>query len=89
MALPPPPPLPGDATADGGALDGAGAVGNGALGDQPVDFNAPLSFEEMQMMQAMGVPFGFATTAGKHVEDDGANAGAVKVKSTRSARQFM
>jgi hypothetical protein len=32
---------------------------------------------------------GFDTTRGKHVEDEGANAGAVKVKTTRTARQFM
>jgi hypothetical protein len=41
------------------------------------------------MMQAMGVPFSFDTTQGRHVEDDSANASGIKVKSTRSARQFM
>ena len=37
----------------------------------------------------MGIPFGFETTAGQHVEDDAANVGVVKVKSTRAGRQFM
>jgi U4/U6.U5 tri-snRNP-associated protein 3 len=41
------------------------------------------------MMQAMGVPFAFDTTQGAHVEDERANVSGVKVKSTRSARQFM
>ena len=41
------------------------------------------------MMAAMGIPFGFDSTQGKKVEDDGANTGAVKVKTTRSARQYM
>ena len=54
-----------------------------------VDFDADISSEEMQMMAAMGVPFGFATTQGKHVEDDAVNAGAVKAKQTRKARQYM
>ncbi len=31
----------------------------------------------------------FDTTAGKHVEDERANAGAVKTESKRSARQYM
>ncbi len=32
---------------------------------------------------------GFDTTQGKGAEDDSAKAGAVKVKSTRQARQYM
>lgn len=32
-----------------------------------VDLNADLSAEEIQMMQAMGIPFSFDTTHGKHV----------------------
>lgn len=40
-------------------------------------------------MQAMGIPFGFQSTQGKHVEDDGANAGAIRAKSLRQARQYM
>ncbi|KAK9796707.1 hypothetical protein WJX73_006872 [Symbiochloris irregularis] len=54
-----------------------------------VDFDADISAEEMQMMQAMGIPFLFDTTQGKHVEDETANAGAVKAKQTRQARQYM
>jgi U4/U6.U5 tri-snRNP-associated protein 3 len=43
----------------------------------------------MQMMQAMGMPFGFETTQGKFVEDEAANISGIKVKSTRSGRQYM
>lgn len=32
---------------------------------------------------------GFDTSQGKHVEDESANAGAIKVKTTRTARQYM
>jgi U4/U6.U5 tri-snRNP-associated protein 3 len=32
---------------------------------------------------------GFDTTNGKYVDDETAHAGAVKVKSTRQARQYM
>jgi U4/U6.U5 tri-snRNP-associated protein 3 len=54
-----------------------------------VPFDADITAEEMQVMVAMGIPFGFETTAGKHVEGDAANAGAVKAKKTRRARQYM
>ena len=54
-----------------------------------VDFDADITPEEMQMMAAMGIPFGFDTTQGKHVDDDASNAGAVKSKQTRRARQYM
>jgi len=37
----------------------------------------------------MGIPFGFDTTQGKHIEDESVNAGAVKVKQKRRARQYM
>lgn len=56
---------------------------------QDIALDADLSPEEIQMMISMGIPFGFDTTQGKHVEDERANAGAVKVKTTRSARQYM
>lgn len=52
-------------------------------------FDAELTADELRMMQAMGVPFAFDSTQGKHIEDESANAGAVKIKSKRSARQFM
>lgn len=32
---------------------------------------------------------GFDSTQGKFVDDEGVNAGAVKVKTTRTARQYM
>ncbi len=48
-----------------------------------------ITFDEMQMMQAMGIPFGFDTTQGKQVEDEAANTSGIKIKSTRSGRQFM
>jgi U4/U6.U5 tri-snRNP-associated protein 3 len=54
-----------------------------------VDFMGDITAEEMQMMQAMGIPFGFDTTQGKEVEDEAANISAIKVKTTRSGRQFM
>ncbi len=54
-----------------------------------VGLDAGISSEEMQMMAAMGIPFGFESTQGKHVEDDAVNAGAVKAKQTRKARQYM
>jgi hypothetical protein len=48
-----------------------------------------LTPEEIQMMMSMGIPFGFDTTQGKKVEDEAANAGAIKIKTTRTARQYM
>lgn len=63
--------------------------GEAAPAPKDIDFMGDISAEEMQMMMAMGIPFGFDTTQGKHVEDDKANVGAVKVKSKRSARQYM
>ncbi|KAJ9525776.1 hypothetical protein QJQ45_003399 [Haematococcus lacustris] len=51
-----------------------------------VDFDADLTPEEIQAMQAMGIPFAFDTTQGKAVEDEAANASGIKVKSKRSAR---
>ncbi|KAF6265144.1 hypothetical protein COO60DRAFT_1480852 [Scenedesmus sp. NREL 46B-D3] len=41
------------------------------------------------MMQMMGMPFTFDSTQGRHVEDDAANASGIKIKSKRSARQYM
>ena len=57
--------------------------------NQQLDLNADLSAEEVQMMQAMGIPFGFDTTKNKHVEDEYANLSGIKTKTTRSARQYM
>ena len=54
-----------------------------------VDFDADISAEEMQMMSMMGIPFGFDSTQGKHVEDEASNAGGVKTKEKRRARQYM
>ena len=54
-----------------------------------VQLDAELSAEEIQMMSMMGIPFGFGTTQGKKVDDDACNAGAVKVNSKRTARQYM
>lgn len=54
-----------------------------------VALDAELTPEEIQMMQAMGIPYSFDSTQGKHVDDERANTGAVKVASTRRARQFM
>lgn len=71
---------------NGGVADGADADGGEQGG---VMFDTELTAEELRMMQAMGIPFTFDTTQGKHVEDDSANIGAVKIKSKRTARQYM
>jgi len=57
--------------------------------DNVVALDAELSAEEIQMMMAMGIPFGFDSTQGKHVDDTASNQGAVKVATKRSARQYM
>lgn len=57
--------------------------------EKDVQLDADLSPEEIQMMIAMGIPFGFDTTQGRHVEDEGANQGAVKTATKRRARQYM
>ncbi len=54
-----------------------------------VDFGADLTPEEIQAMQAMGIPFAFDTTQGKAVEDDAVNVSGYKIKSKRSGRQYM
>lgn len=54
-----------------------------------VQLDAELTAEEIQMMVAMGIPFGFESTQGKHVEDEAANQGAVKTATKRTARQYM
>ena len=56
---------------------------------QAVDFDADITTEEIDMMRMMGIPFIFDTTQGKHVDDEAANAGAVKAKEKRRARQYM
>ena len=40
-------------------------------------------------MMSMGLPFGFDTTKGKHVQDENANASYIKHPSKRTARQYM
>lgn len=77
----------GDEYANGGAA--AGQDDKAVKEDDETTFDTELTAEELRMMQAMGIPFTFDTTQGKHVEDESANAGAVKIKSKRSARQFM
>jgi U4/U6.U5 small nuclear ribonucleoproteins len=39
--------------------------------------------------QAFGIPFGFETSKGKHVDDEGSNLSLIKVPTTRQARQYM
>lgn len=41
------------------------------------------------MMRAMGIPVDFETTQGQHVEDERSNTSGLKVKTTRTARQYM
>ena len=57
--------------------------------EEDIAFDAELSAEEIQMMMAMGIPFGFDSTQGKHIDDDSANVGAVKTATKRTARQYM
>jgi U4/U6.U5 tri-snRNP-associated protein 3 len=54
-----------------------------------MDFGADLTPEEIQAMQAMGIPFAFDTTQGKHIEDESVNVSGYKIKTKRSARQYM
>eukprot|EP00967_Tisochrysis_lutea_P111317 scaffold174911_cov20-Tisochrysis_lutea.AAC.3 len=55
---------------------------------QGVDLNADLTAEEVQMMQAMGIPFSFDTTQGKH---DGSltGKGARQLSSAMGAREAV
>lgn len=69
--------------------DGLGSTYNAEPDAAEVEFDAGVTPEEIAMMAAMGIPFGFDTTNGKEVADDRANAGAVKAKQTRQARQYM
>mmetsp|Transcript_5596 Transcript_5596/g.16992 ORF Transcript_5596/g.16992 Transcript_5596/m.16992 type:complete len:275 (-) Transcript_5596:210-1034(-) len=55
----------------------------------PIDLNADLSAAEIQMMQAMGIPFGFDSTQGKEVDDETTKASAIRTATKRSARQYM
>jgi len=45
--------------------------------------------EQLAMMRAMGIPVGFDSTKGKHVEDARCHTSAVAKKNKREARQFM
>ena len=54
-----------------------------------MDLDAGVTPEEMQMMAAMGIPFGFDTTQGIDRGDEASKMGAVKAKQTRQARQYM
>jgi U4/U6.U5 tri-snRNP-associated protein 3 len=57
--------------------------------DGALKLDAELTAEELRMMQAMGIPFTFDTTQGRHVEDESANISGIKIKSKRTARQYM
>ena len=60
-----------------------------AVPEPEVDLDAGVTPEEMQMMAAMGIPFGFDTTQGVDRKDEASKMGAVKAKQTRQARQYM
>ena len=75
--------------AGGGSGGGGGAADPVAAAAPSLDAAAPPTDDEIAMMRAMGIPVEFDTTQGRRVDDDSANASGVKVKSTRSARQFM
>jgi len=59
--------------------------------EAPSDFGADFIPEDLQseiaLLKMMGLPVGFNTSKGKHVE--GNDWGAVKVKSQRVYRQYM
>lgn len=44
---------------------------------------------QLAMMRAMGIPVGFDTTKGKHVEDERCHESGVLQRNKREARQFM
>lgn len=69
--------------------DNIAATGEFQGSGNDIALDAELTPEEIQMMMAMGIPFGFDTTQGKHVDDDRANAGAVRSQTKRTARQYM
>lgn len=80
---------------DGGGSRGAG---NGAAAMEEEDgegddgglkLDVELTAEELRMMQAMGIPFTFDTTQGRHVDDESVNVSGIKIKSKRTARQYM
>ncbi|GMH37705.1 hypothetical protein BSKO_05578 [Bryopsis sp. KO-2023] len=54
-----------------------------------VDFTADITPEDVQMMQAMGIPFGFDSSKGKDSKDLASKMSSVRTKSTRQARQYM
>lgn len=72
----------------GAAMDAEGGE-DGEEGGGGLKLDAELTAEELRMMQAMGIPFTFDTTQGRHVEDDSVNASGIKIKSKRTARQYM
>ena len=69
--------------------DGLGSAPTAIPEAPELEYDAGVTPEEIAMMAAMGIPFGFDTTNGKEVQDAKANAGAVKAKQTRQARQYM
>lgn len=75
-------------SAGAAAMDAEGVEG-GEEGTGGLKLDAELTAEELRMMQAMGIPFTFDTTQGRHVEDDSVNVSGIKIKSKRTARQYM
>jgi U4/U6.U5 tri-snRNP-associated protein 3 len=45
--------------------------------------------EQLAMMRAMGIPIGFDSTKGKHVDDERCHVSGITKKNKREARQFM
>lgn len=56
-----------------------------AQDEEPAAMIDPAAAAEMEMMRAMGLVAEFGTSKGQEHED----AGAVKIKSTRTIRQYM
>lgn len=87
----PPPPAPVAEPMDADDVDKLAAMAgiDLAVPEPEVDLDAGVTPEEMQMMAAMGIPFGFDTTQGIDRGDEASKMGAVKAKQTRQARQYM
>ena len=60
-----------DKKKDRHAHDSAGNKEPAEVAPDPVNFTADMTPEEIQMMQAMGIPFAFDTTQGKMVRLQG------------------
>eukprot|EP00898_Chlorokybus_atmophyticus_P004097 jgi/Chlat1/4689/Chrsp3S05644 len=82
--LPPPPPRSADGAGPPPASGAGATASQDELKSQLVEMDPE---EEAKLMKIFGIPKGFDTTKGHHVE--GANQSATKITSKRQARQYM